>query len=492
MRALLIGAAALIAAFGLPGCGGGSSFHGTLPGADHGPQPANGEPMVTGVSPASVMAGGPSFTLTVTGTNFAQGDVVEWDSAPLSSTFISSTEMTALVPNKLLYEPGAEGIIVQTPVPYPLTFGTNITITSPPPPGTAGFTLSTVNVQANDMAWDPNSKEIYLSIAGTDPLHPNTIASLDPATGQFGASVSAGPGADHLGVSSDGSWLYAGIDSNGSVQRFALPTLASDITIPLGSGSSGQPYFALDLEPAPGSPNTIAVARATSSSLNTTGSNVAIFDGTTARPEVVSSFPGPNDPIGALAWNSSGSEIFATFNDSDLDNLFVLSVNSAGVQLAQSNQLMTGSEGFTLGSIHYSALTGYLYAQGGSVIDTSKGTVVAGLPMGAVQGGVVYPPHPLLTLDDNLGIAWTLVKTFQSPNQQFTIEAFDLRTDVLLGSIAIPNVVGTPIKLIRWGSNGLAFLTSGANGPQQGDGVYIVSGEFVTKPAVQDRNAPAL
>ena len=66
-----------------------------------------------------------------------------------------------------------------------------------------------------------------------------------------------------------------------------------------------------------------------------------------------------------------------------------------------------------------------------------------------------------------------------------TLEAFDLRTNALLGSVAIPGVTGTPVKLIRWGSNGLAFLTSSNQGPQQGDGVYIISGAFVTTPSLQ-------
>jgi len=438
-----------------------------------------------------VVAGGPSFTLTVTGTNFAQGDTVEWNGSSLTSNFDSPTQMTAHVPNQELYEPGTATIIVQTPTPYPLTFGPNITVTAAPPPGTAGFTLTTASVQANDLVWDQNSQEIYLSVAATDPLHPNTVTALDPVTGQFGASASVGPGANRLGVSSDGSWLYAGIDQKGYVQRFALPTLASDMTIPLGSNSSGQPYFALDLEPAPGSPNTIAVARTTSSSPNTTGSNVVIYDGSNARPEIVSDFPGPNYPIGFLAWNDIGSDLYAIFNDPGMDSLFVLSVNSAGAQLIQSEQLMTESESFTLGTIRYSALTGNIYSEDGSVIDPSNGTVVSHLPTAAISG-VVYPPSPLLNLDDNLGIAWILVKTSQSPSQQFTIEAFDLRTDVLLGSIAIPSVVGTPIKLIRWGSNGLAFLTSETNGAQEGDGVYVISGAFVTTPSVQDRKSPAM
>jgi hypothetical protein len=172
--------------------------------------------------------------------------------------------------------------------------------------------------------------------------------------------------------------------------------------------------------------------------------------------------------------------------------MFVLSVNADGVQLAQSNQLTTNGDLFTLGAIHYSALTGYIYGDGGSIFDPSSNSVVNTLPLAAVEGGFNYSNcfNSRLTLDDDLGMAWAVGQPAQS--QQYLIEAFDLRTNALLGSIAIPNVVGVPVKFIRWGSNGLAFLTngcgvSGPDGPEQGDGVYIISGAFVTTPSQMSR-----
>jgi hypothetical protein len=475
VRILFVGVVAAFGFLSLCGCSG-SSFHGTLGGGSgSGPTPESGQPVVSGLSPASVVAGGPTFTITVSGKNFAQGDTVEWGSTPLSSTFVSSTTMTAEVPNQLISHPTSDTIIVQTTVPYSLNFGATITVTAAQPPGSAGFTLSTVSVQANDMVWNPSSQQIYLSVAGTDTISPNTITALDPATGQLDASVSAGSGAYRLGVSSDGSLLYAGLNNNGSVQRFTLPGLAKDITIPLGGGT-----WAADIEPAPGSPDTVAVSRATS--LTAPGS-VVIYDGSTPRSATVSTVPGPSEPLRSLAWNSNGLDIYASFNDfASTDTLFVLSVSADGVQLSKSEQLMTGDNAFSMGNIHYSALTGYLYADDGPIIDPSAGSVVNQLPLAAVQEGL---GSPVLTLDDNLGIAWVIGQLVGS--QQYVLEVFDLRTDALLGSIAIPNVVGTPVKLIRWGSDGLAFLTSGANGPQQGDGVYLISGDFVTTPSAQIR-----
>jgi len=52
-----------------------------------------------------------------------------------------------------------------------------------------------------------------------------------------------------------------------------------------------------------------------------------------------------------------------------------------------------------------------------------------------------------------------------------TIESFDLTNFTRLGSITIPNVTGTPLRLIRWGKNGLAFNTGGVGISGQ---VYLI------------------
>lgn len=481
MRAFFMSVATGFVVLMLAGCGH-PAFNGTLGGnTGIGPQPASGQPDVTSVSPASVVAGGPGFTVTVTGTNFAQGDTVQWDFTPLASAFISSTQMTATVPSALISVSNAPTIatlVVQTPVPYSLNFGANLNITPAPQPGSAGITVSTVAVQANDMVWDAMSGQIYLSVAGTNPTNPNTITALNPMTGQLGTSVSAGPGANRLAVSSDDSWLFAGIDKNGSVQRFTLPSLAADITIPLGSSATGLPYYALDLESAPASPATIAVSRA--SSVSQAGS-VAIYDGSTQRPTSSSGASGFPEPLASLAWNTNGSSIYGAYPQGATLPVVVLSVNSSGVQLTSSSQPLA------IGAIQYSALSGDVYGFQGNIFNPSTNTVGTRLPLNVVAGGLWVGQSTVLTLDDTLGMVWVLTATATSPSPQMTLEAYDLRTNALLGSVVIPNVVGTPVKLIRWGSNGLAFLTSSTQGTQQGVGVYILSGAFVTTPSVQLR-----
>src|ERR1035441_3493577 len=70
---------------------------------------------ILSLSPTSGVAGGPAVTLTVTGERYVQGATVMWGITPLVTTFVSSTQLTALIPSPLLANPGAGTITVSTP-----------------------------------------------------------------------------------------------------------------------------------------------------------------------------------------------------------------------------------------------------------------------------------------------------------------------------------------------------------------------------------------
>ncbi|HLV81813.1 MAG TPA: choice-of-anchor tandem repeat GloVer-containing protein [Chthonomonadaceae bacterium] len=53
---------------------------------------------ISALSPTSVLAGGPSVTLTVKGTGFASGDTVLWNGNALTTTFVSASELKATTP----------------------------------------------------------------------------------------------------------------------------------------------------------------------------------------------------------------------------------------------------------------------------------------------------------------------------------------------------------------------------------------------------------
>lgn len=72
-------------------------------------------PTVVNLDPGSVAPGGGSFSLTVNGTNFISGSVVEWDGTALSTTFISESQLTAAVPAAMISSAGMTTISVVNP-----------------------------------------------------------------------------------------------------------------------------------------------------------------------------------------------------------------------------------------------------------------------------------------------------------------------------------------------------------------------------------------
>jgi hypothetical protein len=54
-------------------------------------------PTISAVAPASITAGGPSFNLTVTGTNFVSNSTVQWNGSSRPTAFVSTTAVTATI-----------------------------------------------------------------------------------------------------------------------------------------------------------------------------------------------------------------------------------------------------------------------------------------------------------------------------------------------------------------------------------------------------------
>ena len=80
-------------------------------------RPVNPVPTITALNPASAIAGSPAFTLAVTGTNFANGSIVRWNEANRATTFVSATQLTALIPATDIATAGTASVTVFNPAP---------------------------------------------------------------------------------------------------------------------------------------------------------------------------------------------------------------------------------------------------------------------------------------------------------------------------------------------------------------------------------------
>jgi len=110
---------------------------------------SNPLPTTTGLSPASVTAGQPGLTLTVTGTNFVSGSVVQWNGASRPTTFVSATQLTAVISATDLATVGTAQVTAFSPAPgggtsNPQTF--TINAPSNPVPTTTALSPATAAV----------------------------------------------------------------------------------------------------------------------------------------------------------------------------------------------------------------------------------------------------------------------------------------------------------------------------------------------------------
>ena len=116
-------------------------------------------PTITSLSPSSATAGGPSFTLTVTGTDFINGATVNFNGVAQTTTFVSATQLTATIAASNIVTAGTYNVTVTNPSPSsgtsaPATFTVNNlapTVTNLSPASvTAGAAAQTLTVNGTN------------------------------------------------------------------------------------------------------------------------------------------------------------------------------------------------------------------------------------------------------------------------------------------------------------------------------------------------------
>ena len=98
----------------------------------YGASSTNPTPIATSISPTSDTLNAPSFTLTVNGSNFLAGSLVNWNGNSLATTFVSAVQLTAVVPSSYLTSVGTANVTVFTSnggtsavKPFTIVYGLN-------------------------------------------------------------------------------------------------------------------------------------------------------------------------------------------------------------------------------------------------------------------------------------------------------------------------------------------------------------------------------
>ena len=437
--------------------------------------PLNPAPTLSSISPNSATVGSGAITITATGAGFVSSSVVQWNGANLQTGFGSSTSLTASVPASDLAAATTASVTILTPSPgggtsSPLTF----TVKAPTIPA-----VYAVSVTANQVAYSAASGMLYLSIPST-AANGNSIVPIDPLTANFGASSFAGSEPDLLSVSETGAYLYVGLDGSSSVERMTLPGLQQDITVSLGADSSFGPYYPMDLQASPVSDHTFAVVRANSGVSPAEEGGVFIYDDSTPRANPLCGFSGfIKNCVGSIGglwnsiqWNEHGTVMYGDNNEDTGFDFYTVSVSANGF----SNVKDCGGDfsGFNNAQIHYDATTKLVYGNDGTVIDPATGA----------QAGV-FQASGFMVPDGANGLVYFLGTDGQHPST-LMIESFDINRYTPVNIMTIPNVIGTPGRLIRWGAHGLAFLTNSSQ--QAGNELFLINdpsfvGNKTTNPA---------
>lgn len=414
------------------------------------PNPNPQAPAISFLNPGSAISGGTGFTLTIQGTAFTNSSVVQFNGSARTTTFVSATELQAAITAADIATVAVATVTVLDSANGPSTGSSFLIGTT----GGAGFALTSIAEPAKDIALDPSRQAIYLSVPNTVP-EGNSVAVLDLASAKIVGTQFAGSNPDLLSISDDSQFLYAGLDGNASVQRFTLPTLGTDVAYPLGSDPFFGPYFALDLQAAPGAPHTSAVSLGIRGASPQALGGITIFDDATPRPTHATGFLGIGGLYDSIQWGTDATSITAANGDDTGFDFYTLSVNASGITQTQDIQSVFGSFG---NKIHFDRGTNLVYSNDGRALDPATG-----VRAGTFQASGQMVPDP------TLNSAFFLNQSFGSNTA--TIQSFDLIHFTPVGSITIP-VTGTAQRLIRWGQNGLAFNTDSGQ-------VVLVGGSFL-------------
>ena len=446
---------------------------GAMPTSDSGNY-VEAPPQLTGLSPESVVAGSPDVTLTLTGQNFTPATSVSWSNYTLATTYMTNTQVQVVIPAADLTTAMAAPLYVSN---SPGEGISNILEFSVLPYLGSGVQLAALNVSGSDLVWNAASQKIYAAVAAGDSLRPQTLVTIDPVAGAVTSTLPLLANPYNLAISPDDRYLYVGFTNNASIQRFALPGLTLDLSIPLGIGDLPDPQgnivpggvqscdFDVSMAIAPGSDTTLAVTQG-STLIEPLGCGAtAVIDGTVPRPIAPFAYFGEGNDFTHLAWGADATALFAQGDDCCSDQpISSLTVSSAGVALNQTNR-----KDIYLGyRLHFDAGANLLYSDGGAVTDPSTLTQIGDFN----ASGLVVP-------DSAHGVVYFLGTTPALGGATYVLQIFDLKTYTLLKSIVLGSIVGFPDQMIRWGSSGIAFITEhGGYLEQSSPGMtYLVSGD---------------
>lgn len=299
-------------------------------------------------------------------------------------------------------------------------------------------TLSPVVVDqpAHDLVYSALDNRIYASSTNASTINPNALVPIDAITGAVGTLVEIGVNPKELAMSSDGSTIYAVVNSDASVQVYDVASGSLGILFTLRS-----PRDVREIRPVPGRPNAVLISSynplRSPSSLGTQlwvdGTELPshVGDGDGEGPEHIAVDP------------SNGTRGYGYQRTNSMHPQYSLTIDDNGVH---------ENDGPTLFDVLESNNTNHIELSGDHLF-TNLGEIYSLSQKGQI-GSFVAPRDFVLDAKSNR------MFTITSENALHTIRSYSLSTLQLLRTDTVPGVSGTASSLTPVGANGIAFKTS--------------------------------
>lgn len=215
-----------------------------------------------------------------------------------------------------------------------------------------------VAVTTSDFVVDPVRSLLWVTTA-------SGVASLDPATGTLGATINLAAAPSALAITDDGSTLYAGLQSLGTVRRVDLAAGTAGGSFSLSSSGFGTPTYATEIDVQPGSVSTLAILRHDAGDSGYNGPE--IFDDGTPRPNSLGIYDGER-----ALWTATNRLV--AYPGATGGNLDDIAVDDQGATVTR--QIATQAD-----LSHRLVLAnGRIYAANGVVTDAASLTALGQLP----------------------------------------------------------------------------------------------------------------
>lgn len=411
-------------------------------------------PMIAYLNSPTVQIKNGPITVQVSGANFYPASVIEINGKPQPTTYSSGEQLQATLDSDVTNAIGEISVTVFTPTPGG---GTSVAL-----PLTR---YEVVNVDAAFLTTVPKSTLLYASIPSSAAVNPNTVISINPATGALGTPIPVGQNPGLLAPSSDGGYLFVVANQDQTVQRINLSTKTVDRTFsfPPNNTTCCGSLSAVDLKGVPGLPQEVVLAV----EIPSYGFGEMALYNDTGLVNYVPTTAAGTVYFSSFAYVGTSSTIYALpFTNAQKSFFNVITISAKGLQF-------TPYQG---GNYQVNNTTGATVVSDGTLLYTSAGEVwnpgtraqVGSFPV-TTYNDTSYPNLYNLVMDTVSGHIFLIgEQPYGGDSSSMVLSAYGQKSLGLTGSIAFPQL-GWPFaeNLTRWGSNGFAFLTQAQGGGSQ-------------------------